>query len=86
MLAILEARKQVRLHAGDWAAEAIETYGAEADRILRSAQRDHGLAERYAFQQARKAVRRRLNRPGLASHVGAFLRDVILKGPTIGAR
>jgi hypothetical protein len=86
MIAILEARRQVRLHAADWAVEAIETYGTEAEGVMRYVQGGYGLAERYAFQQVRKAIRRRLNTPTIAEQIGAFLKDVALKGPTVGAR
>ena len=81
MLAILEARRQVRLNAADWAAEAIAIYGAEAERFMYHAQ---GFVERYAFRQVRKAIRRRIRRPGRLAAIGAFLKDVALKGPSVG--
>ena len=84
MIAIFEARRQVRLNAAAWAAEAIEIYGAEAERFMRHAQGGYGFVERYAFRQVRKAIRRRLKRPGLPAAVGAFLKDVALKGPSVG--
>lgn len=85
MIAILAARRQVRRNAAGWAAEAIDAYGAEAEQVLRRAERGYGFAERYAFRQVRRVVRRRLGRPNFVEAVGAFLKDVVLKGPTIGA-
>jgi hypothetical protein len=75
----------VRLHAADWAVEAIETYGNGAEALMRYVEGGYNRAERYAFRQVRKAIRQQLNPPSKLASILATIKEAAIKGPTIGA-
>lgn len=56
MLDMFKTRQNVRQHAPAWAAEAIETYGDDAEAIMTAMEPHYSRPERYAFRQVRKAL------------------------------